>query len=137
MNTENKDLIKYAAITAGLLVSGGLAFHLLKNYSGVNRKCFKEIDQLGPVQKDINGMLNFNYYKEVFMIISKYAKESFWDEKKKLLEHRRKCLREGNLVEYREIVRDMISKEEKTFDNLLKEAMTHIGMNETEFKQMH
>ena len=44
MNTENKDLIKYAAITAGLLVTGGLAFHLVRTYSGANRKCLKEID---------------------------------------------------------------------------------------------
>jgi hypothetical protein len=42
------------------------------------------------------------------MVISKHARLRFAKEKQKLLDQRRKCLREGMMIEYREIVRDMI-----------------------------
>ena len=41
------------------------------------------------------------------------------------------------MVEYREIVRDMVSKEEKTFEELSKEVMDHLGISQEEFLNLH
>lgn len=117
--SSQSNIWKYLLVGAGALVSAAVIYHLISKGTNSNRQCLKEIDELGPPKKDPNGMLNFNYYKDIFMIISKHAKAKFANEKKKLLEQRRQCLREGKMVEYREIVRDMVSKEEKTFEDLL------------------
>ena len=60
-------------------------------------------------------MLSFNYYKDVFLIISRHAKQKFADEKKELIIQRRKLLKEGNMVEYRAIIEQLIMKEESSF----------------------
>ena len=57
-------------------------------------------------------MLSFMYYKDVFAIIQKHAKAKFATEKKQMMETRRKHLNKGELKEYKEIVKDMIQKEE-------------------------
>ena len=41
------------------------------------------------------------------------------------------------MSEYKEIVKDMITKEEKFCGDLLQDAMDHIGLNEQEFMQTH
>ena len=64
------------------------------------------------------------------MIISKHSKQKFSDEKKEFITRRRKALKDGNDREYKEIVKEMIQKEESTFGDLLTEAMDHIGMSE-------
>jgi hypothetical protein len=81
--------------------------------------------------------LSFPYYKDVFMIISKHSKARFADEKKDFIAKRRNALKSNNDREYKEIVKEMIQKEESTFGDLLTEAMEHIGMSEQEFMQMH
>lgn len=42
-------------------------------------------------------MLAFEYYKNMFMIISRYAKGRFADEKKDLVAKRRRFLKEANM----------------------------------------
>ena len=129
--------IVYALIGVGALVGGAIAFHYLSGKESGNSQCFEEIDSLGPAQKDANGLLSFPYYKNVFMIISKHSKQKFADEKKDYITRRRKALKDSNDRDYKEIVKDMIQKEEQSFGDLLTEAMDHIGMSEQEFMQMH
>ena len=74
MSSQDNKIWKYGLIGAGALVSASLVLYYVINRSGSNKKCFEEIDALGPVMKDANGMLSFNYYKDIFMIISKHAK---------------------------------------------------------------
>ncbi len=54
-----------------------------------------------------------------------------------MLKTRRALLKAGKNAEYKEIVKDMIQKEETMCGDLLQEAMEHIGMTEQEFMQMH
>ena len=108
----------YAYLAAGATVVVGAA--LLFNYiagktSSTNSQCFEEIDNLGAPQKDPNGLLSFNYYKDIFIIISKHAKGKFSDEKKELVAKRRRFLKEGNTAEYRAIIEQLIMKEESSF----------------------
>jgi hypothetical protein len=53
------------------------------------------------------------------------------------MEKRRRFLRENNQEEYKEVVKEMIQKEEAIFGELLQDAMDHLGLSEQEFMQMH
>lgn len=130
---NNKGLI-YALAGAGALVIGALAFHYLSGkQTGSSSLVFEEIESLGPPKKEANGLLSFNYYKDIFMIISKHSKQKFAEEKKDLLAKRRRALKDNNMEEYKEIVKETIQKEEQAFGDLLAEAMEHIGLSEQEF----
>lgn len=67
----------------------------------------------------------------------KNARLSFAEEKQELLKKRRELLRTGKMAEYKELVNDMIQKEEKVGTDLLGEAMENIGLSEQEFMQTH
>jgi len=54
-----------------------------------------------------------------------------------MLIKRRQLLKEGKTQEYKDLVKDMIAREEATCGDLLTDAMEHIGLNEQEFMQMH
>ena len=127
---SNKSLL-YVAAGAAVVIGGALLFNYISNSSSASSsQCFEEIDQLGPPKKDPNGLLNFGYYKDVFLIISKHAKGKFADEKKELVARRRSCLKDGKMDEYRQIIEQLIMKEESSFQDLINEAMDHIGLTE-------
>lgn len=127
----------YVVAGAAALVGAAVVFHNISNKQSVASAVFDEIDALGPPKKEMNGMLSFAYYKEVFGIIQKHSKAKFGKEKKELLEQRRRLLRENKMNEYKELVKEMIQKEESSFGDLLQEAMDHIGLSEQEFMQTH
>lgn len=89
MSDKNKT-VAYLALGAGVVVGAALLFNYISGKTSSNNSlCFEEIDNLGPAKKDPNGLLNFAYYKDVFLIISKHAKSKFADEKKELVAKRR------------------------------------------------
>src|SRR6185312_5955041 len=98
----------YGVIGAGALITGALVFHYFSSKQVASSQCFDDIEALGPAKREANGMLSFNYYKDIFTIISKYSKQRFQDEKKDLLTKRRKALKDTNMDEYKEIVKEMI-----------------------------
>ena len=67
----------------------------------------------------------------------KNARSSFSEEKQQLLVQRRDLLRNKKTSEYKELVIDMMQKEEKVGTDLLGDAMEHIGLSEQEFMQTH
>ena len=67
----------------------------------------------------------------------KNARASFAEEKQELLKKRREFLRSKNTTAYKELVMEMIQKEEKVGTDLLGDAMEHIGLSEQEFMQTH
>lgn len=134
--SDSKKLV-YALIGVGALVGGAIAFHYLSGKESSNQQCFDDIDSLGPPKKNANGLLDFQYYKNVFVIINKHSKSRFADEKKNFVAARRRALKANNDAEYKNVVKEMIQKEEQNFGDLLTEAMEHIGMSEQEFMQMH
>jgi hypothetical protein len=72
--SENKKLL-YALAGGAALIGGAIIFSYLSGKSESSSSvCFEEIDALGPPKKEPNGLLAFNYYKDVFLIISKHAK---------------------------------------------------------------
>ena len=77
MNTEENNLVRYALIGTGALAAVGLVYYAVSNRREVtydSAKLLKEVDDLGSVQKDQSGSLAFEYYKDIFIIISKHAR---------------------------------------------------------------
>lgn len=124
-------------IGAGSLAVLGLTVLLFRGKAESNSQMFSEIDALGPVRKEANGELEFGYYKDIFMILSKTAKQRFQKEKQSLLTKRRQCLKEGKMVEYRDIVKEIGHKEEHLFEELVQVAAAHIGLSENDFLKVH
>ena len=46
-------------------------------------------------------------------------------------------MKDGKIEEYKDIVTEMIQREEKMCGDLLADAMENIGVSEQEFMQMH
>ena len=93
MSKDNNSLIKFIAIGGAALVGAALVFHLISSKNEESQqavsKVLEDIDALGPPKKDMNGLLSFPYYKEVFGIIQKHAKAKFAAEKNEMLAKRR------------------------------------------------
>ena len=98
--------------------------------TGALSKALEEIKALGEPKREANGLLAFSYYKDVFSIIMKNARSSFAEEKQQLLAQRRELLRNNKTEEYKELVMEMVQKEEKVGTDLLGDAMEHIGLSE-------
>lgn len=107
MSKANNTLL-YVGLGAAALIGGALVYNMLTKESSSASLVFDEIDELGPAQRDPNGMLSFKYYKDVFSVISKHAKSKFADEKKELVIKRRRALKESDNKTYRELVKEMI-----------------------------
>jgi hypothetical protein len=91
----------YLACGAAALIGGAILYNALSSKSNTMQVCLDEIDALGPIQRDPNGLLSFNFFKNIFVIVAKHAKLKYSDEKKETLKTRRKALYEGNEVLYR------------------------------------
>ncbi len=140
MSFISKHPMTAAMIGAGALVCGALAFHLLSSkVSGGSSlsEVMDEIQALGQPQFNAQGFLEFEYYRLLFAIINKHAKLSFADEKKNMTETRRSAMKAGDTGKYREIVQEMIQREERGFQEMLNEATSYIGMSEDQFMMMH
>jgi hypothetical protein len=139
-STGNKNWL-FAIGAAIALVGGAMIFNYFSNKettdsTGLN-EALNEIAALGEPKRDASGRLAFNYYKQVFNIIMKNAKQSFAAEKGDLLKKRRALLKDKKMDEYKAVVSEMIQKEERVGADLLQEAMEHIGLNEQEFMATH
>jgi hypothetical protein len=78
----------------------------------------------------MNGILSFPYFKDLMSLVQKHAKERFADEKKDMLTKRRQLLKDKKIDEYKELVSEMIKKEEANFQDLMMEVIDHIGISE-------
>jgi len=139
-STGNKNWLFAIGAAIGV-VGAAMIYHYISNKettdsTGLN-EALNEIAALGEPKRDASGRLAFNYYKQVFYIIMKNAKQSFAAEKGDLLKKRRALLKDKKMDEYKAVVSEMIQKEERVGADLLQEAMEHIGLNEQEFMATH
>jgi hypothetical protein len=64
-------------------------------------------------------MLSFTYYKDLFGIVTKHGKQKFAPEKKSWLHKRREAYKSKDEKKYREVVTEMLKKEETAFADVL------------------
>ena len=139
---EGNKTIWYIAAGAAALVGGALLYHSLQGEGmggdgGGLDKMFEEIGALGGVKRDPNGMMSFHYYKELFIIVNKYTKEKNAPAKKQLVDERRQALQNKDIETYKNLVKDILMKEEQGFGEVMQEAMEFLGLGEQEFMQVH
>lgn len=140
MSAQNANKALWVGLAAGAaLIGGAVIFHLIQGKAGSSSSnaVIEEVDSLGPPKKEMNGILSFSYFKDLMSVVQRHAKERFADEKKELLSRRRALLKDGKTDEYKEVVSEMIKKEEMMFQDLMMEVMEHIGMSEQEFMQVN
>ena len=127
----------YGLVAGAAVIGGAIVFHILSNKEESGSDLFDEIDLLGPPKKAANGFLAYDYFKKVFVLIQKHSKAKQAQERKEMIAKRRKYLKEGNEELYKGVVREMIEKEEATFQGLMMEAIEHLGFNEQDFMMMY
>ena len=93
------------------------------------------LDQLGPVERDVSGMLKFDYFLKIFQICTVYGKTQFGDRKKEMIALRREALKEGDDKKYETIVLQMTQEQEQLVQSKLFEIIELIGVSEQEFQK--
>lgn len=63
---------------------------------------------MGAPKKEMNGLLSFTYYKDLFVIMQKHAKLKGAEDKKEMLAKRRQLLKDNKMDEYKELVKEII-----------------------------
>ena len=134
--SDNLKKIGYIALGVGALVTVALLFNNANSKDSKEQGMYDQISALGPPQKGQNGLLTFDFFKQVFMIVNKYSKEKFSEQKKEYLAQRRQALKDGEDAKYSELVKQAMQKEEMQFSEVLTEALDFIGVNEQEFMHM-
>ena len=85
------------------------------------------------MKRDMSGMLNYEYFKEMYAIIQRGVKQEFAEEKRTLVEKRRQLLKEGNTEEYKAIITQMTKREEELTNKILQEVLGSLKISEMEF----
>ena len=120
MSSTGKDKVwLYVIGGLGAIVIGAIIYNLSSGKASPLQSCLDEIDSLGPAKKESNGILSFNYFKDVVSIVNKYGKAKFSEEKKDLLIARRQALKKKNEEEYRRIIKEIMQKEEMSFGDVI------------------
>ena len=135
MSSTNNNVWKYLVAGGAAIVAGAVICNYLMSNdsdSGIN-KCLEDIDALGPVKKENNGILAFNYYKDMFTVVGKHGRLRFAEEKRDMVLKRRKALKEGDHKLYADIVKEIITREENQMGDIMQEVMEHLGISEQEF----
>ena len=138
MSSSANKALMIGLAAGGALIGAAMLFHLLQNKSGASASAiYEDIDALGAPKKEANGILTFPYFKDLMSVVQKHARERFADEKKEMLQKRRRLLQDKKVDEYKEVVSEMIKKEESNFQDLMMEVIDHIGLSEQEFMQIN
>lgn len=122
--------VLYALIGGVALIGAAIAFSMSKD-SAVD----DVLNQLGPVEKDENGKLDFEYFLKIFQICTVYGKTQFAERKREYIAQRRQALKDGDEKKYEEIVIMMTQEQEQLVQTKLFEIIEMIGISEQEFQE--
>ena len=117
------------AIGAALAIAGGIYFlHIQKNNT-LMKEIMREVDALGPAERDASGKVSFAYLKAVYIIADKSASKRFKPFKEKFIRKRRDLLKQNNLEEYKKVVVEMNESESLINNETLIETMAYVGVD--------
>ena len=87
--SDNVKKIGYIALGVGAVVALAFLFNNANQKGAKEQGMFDQISALGEPQKNAQGLLSFEYFKQVFVIVNRYSREKFAEEKKEFLNKRR------------------------------------------------
>lgn len=98
--------VKYALIGGAAVVLAAISYHYMTNKASdtVEADIDEDLDKLGPLKRDANEMIDFDYFIKIFQISSFYAKNQFAKKKKEFVANRRQAARDNDDKKYEEIV---------------------------------
>jgi len=126
----------YALVGGAALVGAAVAFHLLsKSSDEVEDSLESDLEQLGALQLDANGRIEFAQFLKIFQICSFYGKTQFNARKKEMVAKRRQAFKAGDESTYEQLVMQMTQEEEMLVQSKLQEILERLGVSEQEFQQ--
>jgi hypothetical protein len=105
--------VMYAILGGAAVVGAAVAYHFLSSASEeADDSLEADLQELGELQEDERGFIEFKQFLKIFQICSYYAKQQFAKEKKNMIATRREALKAGDENKYKEIVMQMTQMEE-------------------------
>lgn len=99
--------VLYALLGGAAVAVAAIVYSMSKDGESDEPTADDIIEQLGPVKRDANGMLEFDYFLKIFQICTVYGKTQFGERKKEMIAQRRVALKDGDDKKYEEIVMQM------------------------------
>jgi hypothetical protein len=129
---ENK--VKYAIIGGVALITAAVAFHFLNKTEDEECALDDELNQLGSLELDEAGRIEFKQFLKIFQICTLFGKKEFAGKKKELVMKRREALANKDEKLYSEIVMSMTQEEEMLVQNKLMNIIEKLGVSEESFQ---
>lgn len=87
----------YALIGGAAVIGAAVAFHYASQKAEAEEDTLdNDLEQLGEVQREENGMLKFEFFLKVFQISTFYGKNQFAAQKITLVNQRRDAFKNKN-----------------------------------------
>lgn len=98
--------VKYALLGGAAVILAAVSYHYMSSKEAGTADCDidEDLDKLGPLKRDANEMIDFDYFIKIFQISSFYAKNQFAKKKKEFVANRRQAARDNDDKKYEEIV---------------------------------
>jgi hypothetical protein len=133
---ENTKLPYIAGGVIGL-VGAALLYHYYTSLESEEEEQYGELyadlTAMGGIQKDASGMIQFEDFIKIFKLVTKHSKKQIVEFKQKNNEARRKHLRDGNDVLYKECIKKQIAQEENIYQEVATETLKFFDIEEQEF----
>lgn len=134
---ESSKTWQYLLLGAGALIASAAAVYILTSGEDEEEDSSAELthdlEALGQLQKDANGMVKFDDFLKIFRLVTKHSKKKISAFKTMNNDKRRKFLKEGNDEGYRECIKKQITQEEAIYQEIASEVLTHLDIEEQEF----
>ena len=105
----------------------------VKDLQDWQKAALADIDKLGEVKKNEYGGIQFEYFMDLMLAITRHARSSIASFKRDLIEKRRKLLKDFDLDEYKVVVKKILKMEEEAIKTLTDVTLAHIKVSEQQF----
>ena len=129
--------VKYALLAGAAVVGSAIAYHFLSNSTeeATDDGLDADLDQLGALELDAEGRIDFAQFLKIFQICSFYGKSQFLVRKKELIVKRREALKNNDTQLYEQTVMQMTQEEEMLVQTKLNQIIDKLGISEEDFQR--
>ena len=95
----------------------------------------KDLEKLqGKLSYNDAGLLSFNLFMHIFIVITRHSKEQFLKEQRKTVDRRRKAYKLKSWKEYQEIVQGEIDVERLKYQDVVNYTLTYLEIIDGAYK---